>query len=115
MEDVRILLEHVSTLHYCETNHMASLIESAKDKDEKLGFPRQHPGRRRAYSGTPSPNVGKALAERSRLREWNDSVDKYRAKVVELSRQLLDEIWWNVPGDERAKNVDMYLSPYVGK
>lgn len=65
-------------------------MESAKDDDEKLGFLRQRPGRRRAYSGTPSPNVGKVIAERRRLRAWNDAVDRYRANLIEVSRRQLD-------------------------
>lgn len=111
--DVRNLLEHVSSMNSCSTNHIGSLMESAKDEDEKLGFRRQLPGRRRAYSGTPSPNVGKVIAERRRLREWNNAVTHYRDRLVQLARRRLDEMWKSIPDSERTKMIDMFLFPYV--
>ena len=96
-------------------DHIVVLMESAKDDDEKLGFLRQRPGRRRAYSGAPSPNVGKVIAERRRLRAWNDAVDRYRANLIEVSRRQLDEMWRAVPQDDRKRKIDQFLSPYVDR
>ena len=114
-DDIRNLLEHLSLVDHCSTNHIVVLMESAKDDDEKLGFLRQRPGRRRAYSGAPSPNAGKVIAERRRLRAWNDAVDRYRANLIEVSRRQLDEMWRAVPQDDRKRKIDQFLSPYVAR
>lgn len=103
--DIRMILVHLRPLDYCSTNCFETMMQTAREADAKSGYAQQKVGRRGAYSGTPSPNVRRAIAVKRQILCWNETVGWYRATMLDFVRRKLNSIWADMPETLRQQRI----------